>query len=97
MRISLNVLLELNLPVAEKDHKRLRGIIINALKNNSNLITLAKEIRVGLPKSILTMREVKQAGGRALAASMSPRQRKAAAKRAAAARWNKIGNQQQEN
>jgi len=88
MRISLDLLLDLNL--TEVDKRLLRGYVTKALQANENLQTIVKQIRVGVPKSIRSLHESRQAGGKARVASMSPKKRKLLARRAALARWNKI-------
>jgi predicted Zn-dependent protease with MMP-like domain len=94
MRVSLNLMLDLAFPVNETLNKELRGCITEALTADAHLTTIIKKLSIGKTKPILSQHEAKQAGGRARANSLSAKQRKAIAKRAALARWGKKLNQE---
>ena len=89
MRVSLNLLLDINPPMTDDFIRLLRGHVVSALLTNQEIRDMTKRVRVGLPKPILSLHEAKQAGGRARAASLSAAKRKAIARGAAMARWNK--------
>jgi hypothetical protein len=90
MRVSLNLLLDIEPGSPDDTIRLLRGHIVSALLTNPEIRLLTKRIRVGTAKPILSLHEAKQAGGRARAASLSPAKRKKLARLAAQARWNRV-------
>jgi len=89
MRVSLNLSLELNLPLKELNRSGLRGFVRQALLDSQNVAKLGKNIRVGPATPVYTAQEQREVAGRARAASMTAIERHEAARKAALARWGK--------
>lgn len=88
MSISLKLLLDLTSPEVISE-KLLKKYIKDALMGSDELRVHITNIRIGPKKPTTSLHEIRQAAGRARQATLSPKKRKALAKRAAKARWGK--------
>lgn len=88
MSISLKLMLDFASSETVPD-KVLKKYIIDALNDSEELRGIVSNVRLGPSKSNISLHEIRKAAGRARQAALSPTKRKALAKRAAKARWDK--------